>query len=155
MCRTKLLTVDEMTEHELIVLRNRLYAHIRTNDNPRLDLQLHAVQGELKDRGYVTKKRAISEGIEPTGAISEPSEVEDDYSDVVRLEIIDHTKCEGCHGTGRITIESVDGDFECPACHGLGAGGREVVFYDDKKKIEAQLQDEGRTLKIFVNKRKP
>jgi len=55
-----------MTEHELITLRNRLYGQIRKNDSPRLDLQLHAVQGELKDRGFITKNKALHTGIEIT-----------------------------------------------------------------------------------------
>lgn len=46
---------------------------------------------------------------------------------VTRLEIIDHTR----------PLE--DG------------GGRTVISWDEKKKIELSLQDDGRTLKIFIS----
>jgi len=72
---------------------------------------------------------------------------------VTRLEIIDHTKCDGCNGSGRIHIEGQPGTLECPACHGLGMGGREMVFFNEGKRLDAQLQDDGRTLKIFIDKR--
>lgn len=51
-------TVAEMTIIELIKLRDRIYNQRRKDDNPRLELQLHAVQGELKDRGHITKHKA-------------------------------------------------------------------------------------------------
>lgn len=51
-------TVAEMSHAELIRLRNRIYNQRRKSDNKRLDLQLHAVQGELKDRGYTAEVRA-------------------------------------------------------------------------------------------------
>lgn len=76
------------------------------------------------------------------------------YSKVTRLEIIDHTYCDGCKGRGRITVEGVKGDFECPSCHGTKVTGREVVFHNPNKAIRAELQDDGRTLKIFVETRK-
>lgn len=48
---------------------------------------------------------------------------------VTRLEIIDHTK----------PLE--DG------------GGRTVIFWDENKKIELQLQDDDRTLKVFISEK--
>ncbi len=51
-------TVVEMTEIELIKLRNRIYNQKRKNNNERLSLQLHAINGELKDRGHITKNQA-------------------------------------------------------------------------------------------------
>lgn len=48
-------TVVEMSVPELLRLRDRIYNQKRKNDSERLDLQLHAMQGELKDRGHVTK----------------------------------------------------------------------------------------------------
>lgn len=77
----------------------------------------------------------------------------EDLDKVTRLELIDHTKCESCYGTGRQRIEGQPGDFECPSCHGLGSNGRTVVFIDGRKQIETSLQDDGRTLKIFISKR--
>lgn len=51
-------TVVEMNTGELLSLRDRIYNQKRKNESERLDLQLHAVQGELKDRGHVTKHQA-------------------------------------------------------------------------------------------------
>lgn len=48
---------------------------------------------------------------------------------VTRLEIIDHTK----------SLE--DG------------GGRTVVFWDDKKQIDISIQDDNKTLKVFIHER--
>lgn len=73
--------------------------------------------------------------------------------EVTRLEIIDHTSCDSCEGTGRITISGQPDSYECPACHGSGLKGRQVVFFDANKQVEASLQDEGRTLKLFINER--
>lgn len=74
-------------------------------------------------------------------------------SGVTRLEIIDHTKCSNCHGVGKISVEGQPDRFECPTCRGLGMGGREVIMHDPAKQITVQLQDQNRTLKIFVNER--
>lgn len=73
--------------------------------------------------------------------------------DVTRLEIIDHTKCENCKGSGILHIEGQEISFDCPNCHGIGTQGRNVIFHSPSKKIDVSLQDEGRTLKIFINKR--
>lgn len=72
---------------------------------------------------------------------------------VTRLETIDHTACEQCKGQGIMRIEGQDEPFECPSCHGGRLGGREVVFFDDSKRINLELQDEGRTLKVYITKR--
>lgn len=52
-----------------------------------------------------------------------------DPKKITRFEIIDHTK----------PLE--DG------------GGRTVIFFDDNKELELSLQDDDRTLKIFVTER--
>lgn len=54
-CSCHQKTVAEMSMDELTLLRGRIYAQKRTSKDPRLDIQLHAVHGELKDRGYITK----------------------------------------------------------------------------------------------------
>jgi DnaJ-class molecular chaperone len=72
---------------------------------------------------------------------------------VTRLETIDHTKCDNCHGSGRVHIEGQTDSFECPACHGVGTLGRDLVFHNPNKEIELSVQDEGRTLKIFIKER--
>lgn len=48
---------------------------------------------------------------------------------VTRLEIIDHT---------------------APVEEG---GGRTVLFWDDEKQVDIELQDDGRTLKVFIHER--
>jgi DnaJ-class molecular chaperone len=67
---------------------------------------------------------------------------------VNRLEVIDHTKCFHCNGTG-------DGRHTriCEHCGGRGFPGRTVVVWDNKKKIELSLQDDDRTLKVFISER--
>ena len=70
-----------------------------------------------------------------------------------RLEIIDHVPCEKCYGTGRFD------DHFCEDCNGLGSGGRQVIVggpaYHQAAdvKISLSFQDDGRTLKIFLEKR--
>tara|TARA_B100001245_G_C22890259_1_gene428683 strand:- start:1847 stop:2089 length:243 start_codon:yes stop_codon:yes gene_type:complete len=76
-----------------------------------------------------------------------------DLSKVTRLEVIDHTACPSCKGTGRIDVEGAFKGLECPACHGTTAIGRQVILNDPSKKIEGSLQDDGRTLKIFIDGR--
>lgn len=72
---------------------------------------------------------------------------------ITRLEVIDHTNCKSCNGIGRQHIEGQFGSVECPSCHGLGSSGRTVVFIDERKQVETSIQDDGRTLKIFISKR--
>ncbi len=67
---------------------------------------------------------------------------------VTRLEIIDHAKCFYCNGTGDGTSQRY-----CEYCGGAGFPGRTVIMWDKGKKIELQLQDDGRTLKIFIGEK--
>lgn len=76
---------------------------------------------------------------------------------VTRLEIIHHDNngiCDVCRGEGRFT-DSIFAGVKCPVCQGSGKQptGRDVIFHNKNKQIDVQLQDEGRTLKIFVNER--
>lgn len=66
---------------------------------------------------------------------------------VTRLEIIDHTPCSKCDGKGIISAEI------CSICSGVGMMGRQVIFWDNTKQIELSLQDDDRTLKIFISER--
>jgi hypothetical protein len=50
-----------------------------------------------------------------------------DTTKVNRVEVIDHTK-----------------SFE-------QGGGRAYVFWEDEANVEIQLQDDGRTLKVFIS----
>lgn len=77
-----------------------------------------------------------------------------DLTKITRLEIINHTNCETCKGAGRVKIEGTTTVLECPECHGSGMTGRQVVFHNPDKEVKLSLQDDGRTLKLFVTKRK-
>lgn len=65
-------------------------------------------------------------------------------SKVTRLELIDHTPCKACTPSARVL---------CGACGGTGIKGRTVVFWDVTKQVELSLQDDDRTLKIFISGR--
>lgn len=86
--------------------------------------------------------------------------VDTQFSGVTRLELVDNTKCKYCAGTGRIMTpqdsaagQSIAFNKECPNCHGLGFPGRSVVFWNKNKKIDLSLQDDNRTLKLFIGER--
>lgn len=70
-----------------------------------------------------------------------------DTSKVNRFEVIDHSTCLYCDG--QRFIEGV----ECQDCHGLGCQGRKVIMWDDAKSLNVELQDNGRTLKVFIHER--
>lgn len=79
---------------------------------------------------------------------------------VTRLEVIDHTPCSRCGGTGRVKTwtdsaagQSIAFDKECDGCAGTGTPGRELMFWDAYKEVSMSLQDDGKTLKLFINKR--
>lgn len=79
---------------------------------------------------------------------------------VTRFEIIDHTPCEECEGTGKVLVptdsaagQSTQFEKECIGCHGSGFKGRTVVFHNKNKQVDVQLQDKGRTLKVFITER--
>lgn len=83
-----------------------------------------------------------------------------DTSKVTRFEIIDHTPCFNCDGTGIYITEpdtaagqSIRFREVCKPCEGRGVIGREVVFYNEDKQLDIELQDEGRTLKVFIHER--
>jgi DnaJ-class molecular chaperone len=84
------------------------------------------------------------------------------YLDQVdRLEIIDHTPCKRCGGSGRemssvgsnIDPEGNPSSVECGVCEGSGVVGTRIIFKDPNKQIELSLQDDERTLKIFITER--
>jgi hypothetical protein len=73
---------------------------------------------------------------------------------VTRLEIIDHTDCEYCGGTGRIyNMNNPQKYLECGACGGAGFAGRSVVFWDKNTQVDLEIQDGGQTLKVFLHPR--
>lgn len=81
-----------------------------------------------------------------------------DTSKINRIEYIDHTKCLPCKGKGIVVAENykLSGTI-CRRCGGTGTFGRLVLLggpaynQEDNKKVEFSLQDDGRTLKIFVS----
>lgn len=66
---------------------------------------------------------------------------------VTRFEIIDDRPCVKCSGQG-----GTEGVW-CPDCGGTGSRGRTVYAHDRALKFELSLQDDGRTLKIFIEER--
>ena len=79
----------------------------------------------------------------------------DDYEKVSRFEIIDHRPCIKCDGKGVIVAENYNTSGHiCDACIGRGSRGRDVIFWDNKTELQVSLQDDGRTLKIFMGDRK-
>jgi DnaJ-class molecular chaperone len=70
---------------------------------------------------------------------------------VTRLEVIDSTPCKTCKGKKLVLVEGEK--TECPFCKGMGSRGRAVVFRDDNKTISLSLQDDEKTLKIFIKER--
>lgn len=83
-----------------------------------------------------------------------------DTSKVTRFEIIDHTPCENCDGTGHYNTptdsaagQSISFYKECEICEGRGVVGREVVFHNPDIQLDLELQDGGRTLKVFLHER--
>lgn len=69
---------------------------------------------------------------------------------VTRFEIIDHRPCPQCRGERYIGTNKL----ECPTCHGGGSIGRFPIFHNKNSQIEVQLQDDDRTLKVFITERK-
>lgn len=67
-----------------------------------------------------------------------------DTSKVTRFEVVDHTPCGKCTDAARIL---------CGACGGTGVKGRTVVMWDENKQLDIQLQDDNRTLKVFISRR--
>jgi DnaJ-class molecular chaperone len=68
---------------------------------------------------------------------------------VMRVEVIDQTPCHSCQGSGHTYRTKI----ACTACGGIGVPGRNVVFWASSKQIELSLQDDERTLKIFITER--
>lgn len=76
--------------------------------------------------------------------------------DITRMEVIDHRQCASCNGRGVVLAEDYGQKPRiCLNCNGRGSGGRNVVFWDSNVEVKSSIQDEGRTLKLFVDDRKP
>lgn len=83
-----------------------------------------------------------------------------DLTKINRLEIIDFRPCSRCNGIGRVNTEtdtaagqSISFSKECIECGGLGSPGRKVIFWDENVQVDPSFQDDGRTLKLFVDNR--
>lgn len=72
---------------------------------------------------------------------------ENPMAEINRLEIIDHRPCQDCDGVGHYN------DQLCPTCQGMRTPGRSVVFWDDQTELKSSVQDQGRTLKLFVDRK--
>lgn len=75
--------------------------------------------------------------------------------EVTRFEVIDHRQCVWCRGRLTANYLQKDGSYKelpCDKCDGSGImGGR--VYTVHNAKIELSYQDDGKTLKVFVNDR--
>lgn len=83
--------------------------------------------------------------------------MKDIFKGITRLEVIDHRQCVWCRG--RLTENRLVGDeykeMPCSKCDGSGImGGRQVIFHNDQADISSRLQDDGKTMKVFINDRK-
>lgn len=85
---------------------------------------------------------------------------ENPMAEITRLEIIDHRPCPTCKGSRRVQTEtdsaagqSTSFSVECPECYGMGSKGRQHIFTDPNVEVKSSVQDQGRTLKLFIDKR--
>ena len=67
--------------------------------------------------------------------------------DITRFEIIDYRSCPNCDGRG------TNDDHICDECGGARILGRTPIFDNQNLVLKSSVQDEGRTLKIFIDKR--
>ena len=76
------------------------------------------------------------------------------YKNISRFEVIDYRPCIKCNGSGMIVAEnySISGHI-CDICKGRGSRGRDVIFWDNKIELQLSVQDDGRTLKVFIGDR--
>lgn len=77
-------------------------------------------------------------------------------SNVTRFEIIDHRPCCECEGSGLAAVpreESDEPKQQCIGCGGAGMSGRTVVAHDKGVSVDVELQDDDRTLKVFIHER--
>ena len=78
---------------------------------------------------------------------------------VTRFEVIDHRECIWCRGDKAANYLQKDGSYkaeQCRRCVGSGImGGRVYQVHSNPErsiiKLDLSYQDEGRTLKVFVN----
>lgn len=81
---------------------------------------------------------------------------ENPMAEINRLELVDHRPCNKCHGERRYNELQKDGTYkstECSDCQGMGSAGRSVIFWNDHTEVKSSVQDEGRTLKLFISER--
>lgn len=109
-------------------------------------LKVAEADGDDYDRAPVAERQAYKDHKE-----------ENPLTDITRFEVIDHRPCNTCDGSGMRPVANTDlnstravGYITCEGCRDRG---RVFVAYDVE--VESSIQDEGRTLKIFVDKRKP
>lgn len=76
-----------------------------------------------------------------------------DTSKVTRFEIINHTPCNNCGGSGKEYNHNYSQEVECSDCRGTGIPGRTVYFRNENLQLDVELQDDDRTLKVFIHER--
>lgn len=77
----------------------------------------------------------------------------DEYlKNINRFEVIDHRACTACKGKGFILNSKNNGKgMLCAKCEGGMVRGRDVIFWDNKTRITSSVQDNGKTLKVFIS----
>lgn len=131
------LNIQSMTDEQYIkhgITGRQLKDHLRQSQLALLQAVVEGMEQELEIQKQVQEK---SKEVVAIGRARVAGMVADKYtrmgkiealtSKVNRVEVINHTK----------PIEE--------------GGGRAYVFWEDKAKVELSLQDDGRTLKIFIS----
>ena len=73
-------------------------------------------------------------------------------SEINRFEVIDHRRCVWCHGTKVSEKALSDGTIVstiCEKCDGSGIRGGRILTA--RAKVKVSYQDDGKTLKVFLD----
>lgn len=145
------LKIDQFVEQHLgIKLTNHqreLIALIAANPEKQFILQ-NTGRSAGKTTAYKAAMAYLQDGLKPV-----------DTSKVNRFEVIDHRQCVHCRGRMTANYLQSDGSYKelpCDKCDGSGTrGGRVYGAFSNAEtsiiKVELSYQDDGKTLKVFVN----
>lgn len=126
----------------------RFFPNADHEDHQRLDGIVRGLRDALEDA------RSLGDTGQELKS-SEKADYRNHYlKKITRLEVIDHSPCNTCGGDMWFKTETNAMLLECPNCRGLGVAGRVFIFQDVNKEVTASIQDNGRTLKLFVEPRK-
>lgn len=136
------------------------YAHMPRTPDAKVDRQrLHGIVKGLEEALEAVKNDS-DEGekvhrFERSKYLSYKDSLDaNPMAEITRLEIIDHRACTSCEGTGwKTPTDYGQRPTECKSCSGLGGRGRSVVFNSPDVEVTSSVQDQGKTLKLFVEER--